>query len=81
MSKFIKFTNFLLHTNDIHKIVILPNKYRIHIISKHISGFYWGISIFGFGSISSYISEIEVCIRTLKRGTRGGVRAIHEMRQ
>jgi hypothetical protein len=61
MSKFIKFTNFLLHTNDIHKIVILPNKYRIHIISKHISGFYWGISIFGFGSISSYISEIEVC--------------------
>lgn len=61
MSKFIKLTNFLLNTNDIHKIVILPNKYYIHIVSKNIDGFNWGFGVFGFGNISSYTSEIEVC--------------------
>ena len=54
MSKFIKLTNFLLNTNDIHKIVIQPNKYYIHIVSKNIDGFNWGISGFGLGKISSY---------------------------
>ena len=58
MSRFIKLTNFLLNTNDIHKIVIQPNKYYIHIVSKKIEGFNWG---FGIGSISSFTSEIEVC--------------------
>ena len=58
MSKFIKLTNFLLNTNDIHKIVIQPNKYYIHIVGKKIVGFNWGI---GLGNISSYTSEIEVC--------------------
>jgi hypothetical protein len=61
MSKFIKLTNFLLNTNDIHKIVILPNKYYIYIVSKKIDGFNWGIGAFGLGNISSYTSEIEVC--------------------
>jgi hypothetical protein len=61
MSKFIKFTNFLLNTNDIHKIVIQPNKYYIHIVSKKINGFNWGIGYFSLGNISSYTSEIEVC--------------------
>jgi hypothetical protein len=61
MSKFIKLTNFLLNTNDIHKIVIKPNKYYIHIVSKKKDGFYWGIGGFGLGNISSYTSEIEVC--------------------
>jgi hypothetical protein len=61
MSKFIKLTNFLLNANDIHKIVIQPNKYFIHIVSKKIDGFYWGIGSFGIGNISSYTSEIEVC--------------------
>ena len=61
MSKFIKLTNFLLNTNDIHKIVIQPNKYYIHIVSKKIDGFNWGIHGFGVGNISSYTSEIEVC--------------------
>ena len=59
MSKFIKLTNFLLNTNDIHKIVIQPNKYYIHIVGKKIDGFNWGIG--WFGNISSYTSEIEVC--------------------
>ncbi len=34
MSKFLKLTNFVLNTNDIHKIIIQPNKYCIHIASK-----------------------------------------------
>ena len=61
MSKFIKFTNFLLNTNDIHKIAIQPNKYLIHIVSKKIDGFNWGIGGFGLGNIYSYTYEIEVC--------------------
>jgi len=60
MSKFIKLTNFLINTNDIHKIVIQPNKYYIHIVSKKIDGFNWGVGSFGLGNISSYTSEIEV---------------------
>jgi hypothetical protein len=61
MSKFLKLTNFLLNTNDIHKIVIQPNKYYIHIVGKKIDGFTWGVGGFGLGNISSYTSEIEVC--------------------
>ena len=61
MSKFIKLTNFLLNTNDIHKIVIQPNKYYIHGVGKKIDGFSWGIGWFGLGNISSYTFEIEVC--------------------
>ena len=61
MSKFLKLTNFLINTNDIHKIVIQPNKYCIHIVSKKLDGFNWGISGFGLGNISSYTCEIEVC--------------------
>ena len=61
MSKFIRFTNFILNANDIHKIVIHPNKYCFHIVSKKIDGFNWGIGCFSLGNISSYTSEIEVC--------------------
>jgi len=61
MSKFIKFTGLLLNTNDIHKIVIQPNKYYIRIMSKEIDGFNWIIGSFGLGKISSYTSEMEVC--------------------
>jgi hypothetical protein len=61
MSKFIKFTGFLLNTNDIHKIVIGPNKYYIHIATKKIDGFNWSIGGFSLGNIYSYTSEIEVC--------------------
>jgi hypothetical protein len=61
MSKFLKFTNFILNTNDIHKISIHPNKYYIHIVGKKLDGFNWGFGAFGLGNISSYTSEIEVC--------------------
>ena len=61
MSRFIKLTNFLINTNDIHRIVIQPNKYIIHIAGKKIDGFNWGVGGFGLGSFSSYVNEIEVC--------------------
>ena len=61
MSKFIKLTNFLVNTNDIHKIIIKPNLYIIHIVSKKIDGFNWSVGAFGIGNISSYTYEIEVC--------------------
>lgn len=62
MSKFIKLTKMVLNTNDIHKIVIQPNKYYIHIESKQIDGFNWGVGAgFGIGFINSYTSKIEVC--------------------
>ena len=61
MSKFLKLTNCLYNANDIHKIIIHPNKYCIHIVSKKMDGFNWGIGGFGLGNISSYTSEIEVC--------------------
>jgi hypothetical protein len=57
MSKFIKLTNFLINTNNIHSILIQPNKYVIQIVSKKINGFNVGV----FGYISSVTSEIEVC--------------------
>jgi hypothetical protein len=60
MSKFLKLTNFILNTNDIHIIVIHPNKYLIHIVSRKIDGNIWSIGGFGIGNISSYTSEIEV---------------------
>jgi len=61
MSKFIKLTNFLLNANDIHKIVIQPNKYFIHIVSKQINGFNCGLYGWSIGNINSYTFEIEVC--------------------
>jgi hypothetical protein len=61
MSKFIRLTNYLINTNDIHSIVIKPNKYVIQIVSKKINGFNVGIFGFSIGDISSVTSEIEVC--------------------
>ena len=61
MSKFIKLTNFMLNVNDVHKIVIHPNKYCIHIITKRIYGLNFGVGWFGLGNISSHDYEFEVC--------------------
>jgi hypothetical protein len=61
MSKFIRFTTFLLNTNDIHKIVIQPNHYCIHVVSKEMNGSNWGFGGFGFGTISSTTYKIQVC--------------------
>jgi hypothetical protein len=64
MPKFLKLTNFIFNTNDIHKILIHPNKYYIHIVSKRIDGFNWGIGGFGLGNIYSDTTVIEVCETT-----------------
>ena len=62
MSKFIKLTNILLNTNHIHKIVIDPRKYHIHMVSKNIdANFNWHIGIMGFGKICSNPEIFEVC--------------------
>ena len=61
MSKFIRLTNFLINTNNIHSILIKPNKYVIQIVSKKINGFNVGIVGFNIGDISTVTSEIEVC--------------------
>ena len=61
MSKFIKLTNFVLNANDIHKIVIQPNKYYIHVVSKEIYGSTLSICGWGRGFLYSNTAEIEVC--------------------
>ena len=61
MSKFLRLTTFLVNTNDIHKIIIHPNKYMIHVVSKKIDGFGFGFYGFGTGHLSSSTYEIEVC--------------------
>ena len=61
MSKFLKLTTILFNTNDIHKIIISPNKYYIHIANKQIRGFNATFGIVGSGYISSHTDIIEVC--------------------
>jgi hypothetical protein len=61
MSRFIKLTNMILNTHCIHKIVIEPNKYNIHIITRDIVGNHWTISACGMGSISTNSYNIQVC--------------------
>ena len=61
MPRFIKLTNLLLNTNDIHRILISPNKYHIYIMCKKFEGSNFNIGPFGLGNISSYTTEIEVC--------------------
>ena len=61
MSKFIKFKDALLNTNDIHKILIHPNKYDIFITGKKFNGFIGLFAGFGFGKVTSYYDIIEVC--------------------
>jgi len=61
MSKFLKLTNIIFNTNDIHKIVIIPNKFYIHIVNKQIRGFNTIFGVVGSGFISSHTDIIEVC--------------------
>jgi hypothetical protein len=61
MSKFIKLTNLIININCIQSIVIKPNKYYILIASNKFDGSKGSFSGFGFGTISSHNSEIEVC--------------------
>jgi hypothetical protein len=60
MSKFIKLTNLIINTNNIHAIIRKPDKFTIQIVSKSFDGFSWSIAGFGWGNISSFTSDIEV---------------------
>lgn len=57
MSRFLKLTDILINTTDIHKIFIQPNKYYISIASKSFNG----MNFFGFGFINSECSQITIC--------------------
>ena len=63
MSMFIKLTNMLINSNNIHGILIQPNKYIIRIISKSIQGNSWSCGGFGLGTVSSLQDnyDMEVC--------------------
>jgi hypothetical protein len=58
MAKFIKLTNMILNTNNIHKIIIEPNKY--YIMSKELSGVGFVFYGNGFGNFSTKDNIIEV---------------------
>ena len=62
MTKFIKLTNIILNTNDLHSIIIKPNKYYINFTIKIFDGSYWCIS--GSNVISSNTYQVEVCKNT-----------------
>jgi hypothetical protein len=49
MSRFIRLTNFLINVNQIRKIDIKPNEYKIHLIPSEISGF----TLLGSGNFQS----------------------------
>lgn len=57
MNKFLKLTSVIINVKHIHKILIAPNKYYIHIVGNNISGFVF----FSLGSISSTADIITVC--------------------
>jgi hypothetical protein len=61
MSRFLKLTNFIFNANDIHKIVIHPDKYCIHIVNKKMEGYAFGFLSVGIGTIQSDSSKIDVC--------------------
>ena len=61
MSRFIKLTTMIINTNDIHRILINPNKYCIQIISKKTDGYVCLLAGSGFGRITTGHAEIEVC--------------------
>jgi hypothetical protein len=63
MSKFLKLTIFLINTNDIHKIVINPNKYCIHVAGKQLNGFLWNIGGFGVGGATSHTQVKLMCVK------------------
>ena len=61
MARFLKLTTMLLNTNDIHKIMINPTKYVIHIESKQIEGILYYSIWNGVGRQLSNVEELEVC--------------------
>ena len=61
MLRFLKFSFTIINLSHIKHIDIQPNKYYIHIVSNKFDGSNWSSPVFGFGTVSSHNSEIEVC--------------------
>ena len=61
MSKFIKLTNIIFNTNDLHSIIIKPNKYYINFATKILNGSIWYIEGYGISVISSKKYKIKIC--------------------
>jgi hypothetical protein len=49
MSRFLRLTNFLINVNQIRRIDIKPNEYKIHLIPTELSGF----TLVGSGTFQS----------------------------
>ena len=49
MSRFLRLTNLLFNVNQIRKIEIKPNEYKIHLIPSELSGF----TLVGSGTFQS----------------------------
>ena len=56
MSRFLRLTNFLINVNQIRKIDIKPNEYKIHLIPSEISGF----TLVGSGTFQSAAERYTV---------------------
>jgi hypothetical protein len=62
MTKILTLSNHVINTEDIHRILIKPNKYSIEIVRKDLGGLVWLFTVFGFNNIiSSQYKEIEIC--------------------
>lgn len=61
MTTFLKLTNQIINTSDIHRILIQPNKYYIEI-NRDLSDIYFGLLFgSGFGNLVSKYTKIEIC--------------------
>ena len=55
-SRFLRLTNYLINVNQIRKIDIKPNEYKIHLVPYEISG----IILAGSGSFKSTVEFYRV---------------------
>ena len=57
MTKFLKLTSTIINVSQIQTIQLLPNKYRIHLVSNKHSGFW----VYGTGFVSHNKQKYEIC--------------------
>ena len=56
MSRFLRLTNLLINVNQIRRIDIKPNEYKIHLIPSELSGF----MLLGSGTFQSAAERYTV---------------------
>jgi hypothetical protein len=60
MSRFLRLTNLLFNVNQIRRIDIKPNEYKIHLIPSELSGFiFLGSGTFQSAAETYTVSEKE----------------------